>query len=133
MINPINSLEVEVFSFQMQTFHCQDIPSEGIEGGLVGRIDEVASLTFRCNVLQSEGYLHFFSEILKVTLSAEQALCLCFTDSFLHEGVECECGRKAAVDLQSQEPNNRLLRIDNPLNTHALFDSLQLIYDLKDR
>lgn len=34
--------------------------SEEMEGGLVGRIDEVVSLTFRCNVLQSEEYFRNF-------------------------------------------------------------------------
>lgn len=48
MINPVNSLEVEDFSL------LGSLPSKGMKKE--GRIDGVVSLTFRCNVLQSEEY-----------------------------------------------------------------------------
>ncbi len=46
MINPGNSLEVEVFSLQMHFSPLGSLPSKGVEGELMGPIDGVVSLTF---------------------------------------------------------------------------------------
>lgn len=67
-------------------------------------------------MLQSEEYFHIFPEILKVTLSAEQALCMCITDGVVMKGRESGHLRKAAVDLQSQGPNNRLLKTEKNIS-----------------
>lgn len=50
-----------------------------------------------------------FSEILKVTSSAEQGLCLWFTDRFLHKGWRGGSVRKAAVDLQYAPKNTETI------------------------